>query len=532
MKKIGLFLAVIGMIGSLIGAEAKMLRIPLGSLTVEEVAFKIDNISISSPGVVKVEIISENGRQIRISGLKVGITDVQLLGGGMSQVYKVTVNDDLREKLNSLKRDLDAVPELDISMNNGKLVLKGELSSIANQELKNKVVKAYGSYILDLSTFRPTPEVMLGLQKNFEKAGFKVVRNANESQPGEISISQVGEMLTIAGSVYSEADLKMINSILAAQPWLSINAANSTNSQNKVQAYVNVQVLPMMLQVDVVHIALSQNDIKKLGINMGDFGNLLNGSIDIAGLLGSAYQRNRTPHQTVHTREGAYGMAGSGSLAASLGFLGQNGVTRARRAGFLTFKSNDMAQWRKLHDGGKVWLSSGDTPAGGAGVNVTVTGTLTEVETGLILKVKGGLVGKDTISLDVDQEISYPTAPEFGEKYQVTKTSYLTSIQCKLGETVAIGGLSKFMQTSGASGSIPYLRNIPVFKWLISQDSDEFNTDQVLTLVCVRPMVKSGQIDQVAIELEKMKQAEDKAMKDREADKHKNDGKWYEFWRW
>ena len=59
MKKIGLFFAVIGMIGSLIGAEAKMLRIPLGSLTVEEVAFKIDNISISSPDVVKVEIISE-----------------------------------------------------------------------------------------------------------------------------------------------------------------------------------------------------------------------------------------------------------------------------------------------------------------------------------------------------------------------------------------------------------------------------------------------------------------------------------------
>ena len=44
--------------------------------------------------------------------------------------------------------------------------------------------------------------------------------------------------------------------------------------------------------------------------------------------------------------------------------------------------------------------------------------------------------------------------------------------------------------------------------------------------------VKAGEIDQVAIELNKMKQADDKAMKDREADKHKNDGKWYEFWRW
>ena len=67
MKKLGLFLAVIGMACSLIGAEAKIIRIPLGSLTVEDVAFKIDNISVSSPDVVKVEIISENGRQIRIS---------------------------------------------------------------------------------------------------------------------------------------------------------------------------------------------------------------------------------------------------------------------------------------------------------------------------------------------------------------------------------------------------------------------------------------------------------------------------------
>ena len=142
MKKIGLLLAVFGLAFSLVGAEAKMLRIPLGSMTMEEIAFKVDNFSISNPSIAKVEVISENGRQVRISGLKVGITDIQLLGGGMSQVYKVTVNDDLREKLNALKRDLDAVPELDISMNNGKLVLKGELSSIANQELKNKVVKA------------------------------------------------------------------------------------------------------------------------------------------------------------------------------------------------------------------------------------------------------------------------------------------------------------------------------------------------------------------------------------------------------
>ena len=536
MKKIGLLLAVFGLAFSLVGAEAKMLRIPLGSMTMEEIAFKVDNFSISNPSIAKVEVISENGRQVRISGLKVGITDIQLLGGGMSQVYKVTVNDDLREKLNALKRDLDAVPELDISMNNGKLVLKGELSSIANQELKNKVVKAYGNYILDLSTFRPTPEVMLGLQKNFEKAGFKVIRNANDANPGEISISQVGEMLTIAGTVYSEADLKMINSILAAQPWLSLNGANASAGKNRVQAYVNVQVQPVMLQIDVVHLALTQSEIRKFGIDVQGLGNMLNGVISMDSIVNGLWNKQRTRSAADSYKEtnlAANGLAqGGGGLAASLGMLGQNGVNRARRAGFLTFKSNDIGQWKKLHDGGKVWLSSGDTPSAGNGVSVTVTGNLTEVETGLILKIKGGLVGKDTISLDIDQEVSYPTAPAFGEKYQVTKTSYVTSIQCKLGETIAIGGLSKFMQSGGATGSIPYLRNIPVFKWLISQDNDTFNTDQVLTLVCVRPMVKAGEIDRVAVELQKMADAEKAAEAKRLADKQKNEGKWYKFWKW
>ena len=268
-----LFLAVIGMISALGAAEAKLLRIALGSLLTEEVAFKINSISVSTPEIAKVEVISENGRQIRISGQKVGMTDIQILGGGMSQVYKVTVYDDLRDKLQALKRDLDAVPEVSVTMNNGRLVLKGELSNIANQELKNKVVKAYGGIILDLTTFRPTPEVMVGLHKNFEKAGFKVVRNAVNAAPGVISITQVGEMLTISGSVYGPEDLKKINSILSAQPWLTVNANNSAKAGGKVQAYVNVQVVPVMLQIDIIHLALNRTEAESIGIDWSSFVN-------------------------------------------------------------------------------------------------------------------------------------------------------------------------------------------------------------------------------------------------------------------
>ena len=103
---------------------------------------------------------------------------------------------------------------------------------------------------------------------------------------------------------------------------------------------------------------------------------------------------------------------------------------------------------------------------------------------------------------------------------------------CKLGETVAIGGLKEFIQEGTDSAGIPYLRNIPGLKWLFAEDSDTFTESQVLTLICVRKMAKSSAIDPVAVELDKMKKAEDRQIKEREANKHKNDGKWYEFWRW
>ncbi|MEG1979331.1 MAG: pilus assembly protein N-terminal domain-containing protein [Victivallaceae bacterium] len=525
MKRIAGFMFVfLGTMLGVIAADSKQLRIPLGSLVVEDVPFKVESVSVSNPDLVKVEVIPNNERQIRVSAMQTGITDIQLLGGGMSQVFKVTISDDLREKYNALKRDLDAVPEVDISMNNGKLVLKGELSSIANQELKNKVAQSYSAYVLDLTTFRPTPEVMLGLQKNFEKAGFRVVRNSAEANPGELSITQVGEMLTVAGSVYGPEDLKKINSILAAQPWLTVNGNNSAAATNKVQAYVNVQILPVMLQIDVVHIAINKTEAQDIGMNWSEF---VNNGFGAGTNLLYALQKVRGA-DTVKTASSAIGAGTNGTLEAWLSFLGSNGINRARRAGFLTFKSNDTPEFRKLHNGGTLYLSS-------IGVNnATVISELIEVQYGLILEVKGGLTGADDISIELKQELSYPSQSVIpqGAQFDLKKYATSSSISCKLGETIAIGGLREFTQTNTNTASLPYLRNIPVFKWFIAQNSDTFTDDEVITLICVHKMKKSSDIDPVAVELEKMKQAEDKVMNDRENEQQKNAGKWYEFWRW
>ncbi|MBR2441362.1 MAG: pilus assembly protein N-terminal domain-containing protein [Lentisphaeria bacterium] len=528
MRKLSMFLAVIGMVSTLFAADEKVLRIVKGEIVTDDVPFKITSINVSKPSVVEVKVQSSDGRQFSISGKENGFTDILLRGGGMSQVYKVTVEDDLRAKYNALKNDLEEMAGLTVNPpRNGKISIEGEISKIREYELKNKIVKAYGNVVVDYSTFRPTADVLNGLQKNLEKVGFKIVRKGQESKPGEISIAPTENMLTITGTVYSDADVKLINSVLAAQPWLSVNK-NNDNNGFKVPAYVNIQVVPIMLQLDVVQVAISEKDLQKLGVDVAGFENLLKGGMDIAGALNFVRTRH-TPTQYGGGSSGGVGI--EGGLAATLGFLGQNGITRARRSGFITFKSNESSKTHKLHDGRKVWISSG-VKNNGSGTVVTTGSNLTEVETGLVIKFKGGLLGKDTVSLDIDQSISYPTAPEYGEDYQIAQTAYQTSIQCKLGETIALGGLNNFIQTSGATGSIPYLRNIPVFKWLISQDNDTFINDKVITLICVRPMVKSGAIDPVALELEKMKQAEDKKDRDYKNNRDKYKGKWYEFWRW
>ncbi len=523
MKKIFSLLAVLGTVLSLSAAEAKLLRIPMGSLSVVDVPFKVENVSISNKEIVRVETLSD--RQVRISGLKNGVTDVQLLGSNMSQVYSVTVINDIRETFNALKRDLSDVSEIDLSINNGRIVLRGEINNISNWILKRKVVSVYGSTILDLTTYHPTPEVMLSLQKNFEKAGFKIVRRDAATKPGELAITQIGEMLTITGSVYNPEDLKTINSILGAQPWLTMNTTATETDTALVKGFVNVQVVPEMLQVDIVHVAINRQEAESLGIDWSKF---VSNGFGAGSQLLWAVNKLRGQN-TAQQGQAAFGVGTNGPLDAWLSVLGSNGIDRARRAGFLTFKSNDTPEFRKLHNGGTYYLNS----VGNAG-SATVISELKEVEYGLILQVKGGLNGADNVSIELKQELSYPSQSVYpsGVQFDLKKFATTTSLTCKLGETIAIGGLKEFTQQNTNTASLPYLRNIPVFKWFISQEGNIYRDEEIITLVCVRKMVKATDIDPVAVELGKMKDSEDKQLKEREAEVHKNDGKWYEFWRW
>ena len=104
--------------------EDEQITVTIGSMSIADVPFKIETIRTANSKLVKAEAVSD--RQVRFTGLAAGKTDVQVIGAGGSRVYAVTVQDNIREVYNAIRKDLDSLPELDISVNRNKIVLKGD----------------------------------------------------------------------------------------------------------------------------------------------------------------------------------------------------------------------------------------------------------------------------------------------------------------------------------------------------------------------------------------------------------------------
>ena len=103
-------------------AEDKV-TVTVGGMTLADVPFKIETIRTANSKIVRAEAVSD--MQIRFMGLALGKTDVQVIGKGASKVFTVDVQDNIREVYNAIRRDMDALPEVDISINRNKIVLKG-----------------------------------------------------------------------------------------------------------------------------------------------------------------------------------------------------------------------------------------------------------------------------------------------------------------------------------------------------------------------------------------------------------------------
>lgn len=455
-------LACGGLLPAARAADAEKIVINVGAIKVVDVPFDITGYRATDQAVIKAEAVG--GRQLRIMGVKTGASDIQVTGdGGMSALYSISVIENIKEVLAAMKRDLDAVPELDLTANRDLVVIKGEVSSVDHWELLKKVLAAYEKQYLNLATFRPAPEVMLALKAALEKAGVRVVVDQDPTGPGCVSLKYAGNAVFVGGVVFSQREVERIGAVIAAQDWLTTGKADA--DKGKVQAVVNLRIEPVMIEVDVVYVGVTDSQNEQIGVNLAKQG-LLVVDTTAAAFAGTVGGGNRSGYT------GSYSI--NSGLQGALNFMAANGVSRFRTAGHLTFKSNDTPNWRTFQSGGtlKVKISGGESG----------TAKLEDIDYGLLMKVKGGLADTKTADLDVELELSAPELMKNGD-YDLKRNRITTSLSCELGKTMVVGGMKGLVESTSGPSGVPFLRSVPVVQWFFSESENKLLTNQVLILI-------------------------------------------------
>ena len=454
LKSILTGFAAAAMMLGLSAADSEKIVVPLKGIVLLSPGFKATDINITDRSIISAEPIANN--QIRITGLAVGKSDLHVMSGTVSKLYTATVIDNVREVFNTLRRDLDNVPEVEISINGNKVVLKGEVSSIDGWETLLKVLPAYRGSVVNLTVFRPAPEIMLSLKKLFEKAGFKMASDVTDLSPGTLSLQNEKDTLILRGSVYCKDDLVTIQQLISTQNWISLDGKD----RSKPVKFLNkVVIKPTLLDVGAVFVGVKQADTSAIGTNLMKKGIKIAQGFNFSTIFSGATNQSYNLNADVST---------------VLNLMAESGCKRFHRAGHLSFMSNDSNEFKVLHEGGTLKVRV----FGGSGG----TGTLNDVPYGFIMRARGGLIGNDQVKLDIQIEISTPALQENND-YDLKQTKISTTIVAKLGETIALGGMKDMIEESSGPSGIPFLRKVPVLNWICAEKSDTFNDNQVLLLI-------------------------------------------------
>ncbi|MFH0907371.1 MAG: pilus assembly protein N-terminal domain-containing protein [bacterium] len=440
--------------------EEKTISLTEGEMHVVAVPFVISSYRLADDTIAKVELF--DNQNLRVIGQVAGSTDLQVKGSGNQfATFTVTVVENVKAILDAMRRDLDEVPEVDLNVSLGRIVIRGEVNNVGHWDLLQKVALLYGDRVANLATFRPAPEVLVGLKQDLEKAGYKVVDRSDPlaNQPGYLTVEVSANNLFINGTVFSRNDLANIQNVISAQRWLAVTKAGEEPKEDKIHGIINVTAIPSLIELDVAFLNVTAVEEKQVGLNLVKNGLLL---IDSTS---AAFQGNLD--------EGSSGIGGTYTIASGLqGVLrmyGASGPGRRVTKGHMTFK-NDAPDWQTYQSGGtlKVRVTSENAA------------DLEDIEYGFIMKVKGGLVNSEIASLDLDLELSFPIP--IGQDYDLKREHLFNTVNVPLNKTLVMGGINDLSEKASNEG-VPFLRNVPMLSYLFSEKNQRIEDRKVLILI-------------------------------------------------
>ena len=426
-----------------------------------------------------------------MTALKVGETDLKVTGdGGQTATFKITVGSSLGAVLKAVQKDCENIPGVEAEVSLGKVVLRGIITKPQDWSyLKKTILPSYGDQVVCKAQFRLQDEMLLKLKGDLERAHFTVEEgNTNSNDPGTLNLFSSDNNVFINGSVYAHGDLDSIKTIVTACPWLTIRKEGDKLADDACYAVINVSVAPVLLEVDVCFVGVTDDELMKLGAN------LLNGTLGAVG--GAASIAGSVLHGAPQASSYYFANASmNGTINAMSGGTGI-GPTRFSNVGHLAFR-NDAPEWKTYKDGGTTYLEA----VGGVGT----TSTRTPVEYGYIIKAKGGMSDAENAALDLDVELSVPIAK--GQSFDLKQNHMETSITCPIGKTVILGGHKELTEGVSIDSETPILGKIPGLQFLFSERTKTKSQRQVITLVSVQlnkaPTASAPISDQTTNTLEK-----------------------------
>ena len=229
-----------------------------------------------------------------------------------------------------------------------------------------------------------------------------------------------------------------------------------------------MQVADTQLDVGIVFVGLTRTQLERFGNASAD-GTVLSWNV-ISWFRG--FTRNVADGVSPNnSATGVYSNFNS-NLKGTLNFFGSNGVSDFRDAGHVTL-TNNGPNFATYENGGTLSVK----------LVGSETADLKEIEFGMKLKVRGGLVRSDLVKLELEIEKSMAPVKQDDDYFQ-RSTKSKAEILCPLDKTAVMAGEREMTYSNSGPSGYAFLRHIPLVNWFFSSKEEQGEEMQMLILIC------------------------------------------------
>lgn len=446
MRKIHFLLCLVLILAVFVVRGDETIQISQGETKTLELPFVLKSYRVL-PANTKVVRVEEMDSHLRIIAGSIGQATLIVNGiTGEQSSYTIEVRSNLTRLQIQLQNDLDGLNELDYSINEDRIVIRGTVTKPDHWAHLQRVLPMYKDKCVSFASFAVSTDSLLDLKKRLQDAGFAFAESRESQKQGELLLTSNRDTIYISGELYSKKNIEKVEQVLSTAPIMSGDLVKKVISLTLPQA---------QLGVNVAFVSLSDSD------NFNRTGN-----VNPVATFDASFLRRW--------------LDGS-SRSKTFGFSSD-------MAGTISLLQADMAS--KLLDQGVVTIPNGgkgDFKFGGS-IKVPVSGLengdLKDISFGYIVNVGGELISEDEVQIQMDGSLSEVKSISADGTIVMEENKINVDVPLKLKNTYVVAHHKKETEMTTISG-VPILKDIPLIGIFFSTKTVTKEKSDILVLVSV-----------------------------------------------